>query len=62
MCQRIGRISKFQGVTSLTIFFPSARGADTCIVSYIGLKGDYQTVRELGDSHVHSWRCSPNYC
>ena len=37
-------ISKFQGVTSLTIYFPRARNADTTLVTYIGLKGEYKPV------------------
>ncbi|KAL6070721.1 PITH domain-containing protein [Balamuthia mandrillaris] len=38
------RITKFQNVTSLTLFFSENFGADTTILYYVGLKGDYQKL------------------
>jgi hypothetical protein len=38
------KISKFQNVTSLTLFFPENFGAEHTLISYIGLKGDFKTL------------------
>jgi len=38
------RITKFQNVTSLTLYIPENFGAEQTIVSYIGLKGEYKTL------------------
>jgi len=38
------KITKFQNVTHLTLFFPDNFGADSTQIYYIGLKGDYREV------------------
>ena len=39
------RISQFQGVHSLTLFFPNNYGSDTTRIHFIGLKGEFKQVR-----------------
>ncbi|ELR13777.1 thioredoxin family Trp26 family protein [Acanthamoeba castellanii str. Neff] len=38
------RITKFQNVTSLTLYIPENFGAERTIISYIGLKGEFKTL------------------
>eukprot|EP01135_Chromosphaera_perkinsii_P008701 Nk52_evm34s1444 gene=Nk52_evmTU34s1444 len=38
------RITKFQNVHSLTLYFDTNFGDDSTIISYIGFKGDYKAV------------------
>ncbi|KAI9222286.1 PITH domain-containing protein [Blastocladiella britannica] len=40
------RITKFNAVRSLTLFFPANYGADTSILQYIGLAGDFTPINK----------------
>ena len=52
------RITKFQNVTNLTLYFPSNFGNDTTIISYIGLKGDFKELKQA--PVVTIYEASPN--
>eukprot|EP00128_Syssomonas_multiformis_P001368 Colp12_sorted_trinity150504_noHs@3663 len=39
------RISKFQNVHSLTLYFPENNGGDTTKIQYIGFKGDFRPMK-----------------
>lgn len=45
MCSYETRVAKFQGVYSLTLYFPSNYGAENTVISYIGLYGTGMMMR-----------------
>ena len=47
------RISQFQGLHNLTLFFPSNGGADATRICYIGLKVRALCLRALHRGHIH---------
>ncbi|KAJ3270486.1 hypothetical protein HDV01_007793 [Terramyces sp. JEL0728] len=44
VAQYLTKVTKFTNVRDLTLFVPSNFGADQTVISYIGLKGEFQTV------------------
>lgn len=53
------RLFKFQNVTSLTIYFPENFGADSSLVYYIGLTGEYQAQNRQPVIATYEARAQP---
>ncbi|KAJ3341954.1 hypothetical protein HDU93_003775 [Gonapodya sp. JEL0774] len=52
------RMTKFQNIRHLTLFFPSAHDADTLRITYIGLKGEWFEIKR--DPIITLYELSPN--
>ncbi|KLO05769.1 DUF1000-domain-containing protein [Schizopora paradoxa] len=45
VAEHIVKASKFSNISTLTLFFPAAQGADTLRISYIGLRGTWTELK-----------------
>jgi len=53
------RISKFQNVTSITMFFPDNFGNDVTKINFIGLKGDWKELKKDPIITIYEAKANP---